>query len=184
VVEIHLLLLCLAERDNDSNNCSDLQWNEMNYRSCIACAANCKAYEPGSCLLLLADSKRCNRVKVEKPERNCDAASERLFIKLRPDLRKLLVFFIRKLMHAIDVVEKNLIIHSVGLYIFKLNHGLLERVDLVGAPDLACFSAVAFQILLNLLKVLDEHFVNLSNILGLGEERMEDTNVREGERRF
>lgn len=94
----------------------------MNNRSCIACAANCKAYEPGSCLLLLADAKRRNRVEVKQPERDCDAARERSFIKLRPDLRKLFILLIRKLMHAIDVIKKNLVLYFFGLYILKLNH--------------------------------------------------------------
>lgn len=57
----------------------------------------------------------------------------------------------------------------------------MERLYLLSAPVLLSFGAVAFQVGLDLLKILDEELTNLCEVFGLGEHRVEDTNVLEWE---
>jgi len=95
-------------------------------------------------------------VEEDKPEVEGDSNKELELVELSPDLSKLGVSIISKLMHSLYVLRELTVAGMLGIHFTEIRHFISELFDLAVAPFLFRRVAISLQVNLKLIEILHE----------------------------
>ena len=131
---------------------------------------------------MLTPSKGHRLVEDDEEEGNHNSKCECRLIELSPNLLEMLVLVVGEFVHQVNHVDNVFIISFISIEASELLHVFFESSNLIITPLLVGLRAVADQIVFDLFEVLHASSIDRLQVSSLGEQWMEDAQVREGER--